>query len=134
MTDDEVKAIADEIANLCCDRRNNNRRLTALRDTLANEFARRNSWRRSKAWDALHKQWGYGAPVDHVNLWRTMDGGFALTSHVYGFANKEDYWRRAHDAFAPENLRVGYEVVADFPSWWNPGSTTLIVWHERRLA
>ena len=134
MTEDKVNSIQQQIAALCIDRHACNRRMTKLRALLANEFARRNGWRRSKAWDALHKRWRCDAPVDHVELWRTADRGFALSSHVYGFDEEGSFWRRLYDDFARENPHLVYEVVTSFPSWWFPARTTLIVWQERELA
>lgn len=134
MTEDKVNSIQQQIAALCIDRHACNRRMTRLRALLATEFARRNGWRRSKAWDALYKRWRCKPPVDHVELWRTADRSFALSSHVYCFDDERDFLRKSYDNFARENPHLVYEVVSSFPSWWKPGSTTLIVWHERGVA
>lgn len=132
-----VETIAQEIAD---DINHNRGRFfgghSATKERLADEFGRRRGWKRSKA--RLHRYRMNGASLiigplelgerlDHVYLyWIPETRRHAIVSHVY--EHQADYPSDAAFA-AKHNLIVDYPT--DFPSWWYPGRTTLVVWREQ---
>jgi hypothetical protein len=109
-----------------------------LRSLLIDIFAERNGWRASHAWftpSMLAKRgvayhpwrdrpdWS-GAFIDHCHCFRTPNRrAAAFASNPYGLR-----WTVDHldiRAFC-ERFRLS-AAIPDFPSWWFPGRTTLIV-------
>jgi hypothetical protein len=109
---------------------------------LAEEFGRRHGWKRSRAWFCLGQlarqsnqrkdQEGFDEGrfhhmmLDHSYYYRETNRPYrpaAIAVHLYDWpADKLDI----------ENIcrRLGLrcEAVMDFPSWWYPGETHLIVY------
>lgn len=87
--------------------------------------------KRAKLDKLFRERWGRfsvgQAPSDHSTLYR-VGKGFALVSHFYDF---EHVYRRMFDSYAAAYPRLFYEVDSSFPSWWNPPSTTMVIWRER---
>jgi hypothetical protein len=64
----------------------------------------------------------YHYNFDHSYYYRRDRKAAAITAHLYGFPSI----RAACEKLAAE---FGLEFeVPDFPSWWNPGATTLVVY------
>jgi len=113
--------------------------LTAARQRLAVLFGKRHGWRLSKsdfspavlARGGLFNGRGYHVDpwprdlVDHGYFYRKDRKAAAVTAHLYGIF---DYAKR-RDTEATAALH-GLRVIwpEDFPSWWLPGRTTLVVY------
>lgn len=110
-----------------------------LRDWLIDAFAARHGWRRSRAWftpgmlakgGVQYNPWRNepdwsGEFIDHSFCFRSSDGrAAAFATNPYGLGWKED--DPAIRAFC-ERHRLRVRIPDDFPSWWYPGRTTLIV-------
>ncbi len=63
-----------------------------------------------------------GRLFDHPGFWRRGGNAAAISAHLYHWPDYEERCR----AFAAEHRLDVREV--DFPSWWFPGATTLILW------
>jgi len=108
-----------------------------LQQALAAEFGRRNGWTRTrrrftlyalrnrKVFDGRSNQgqdgeWFDYPHYDHGYFYRTPDKrAAAVVVHLYDIPVDLDSWAAAHGL---EALRP------DFPSWWNPGGTELVVY------
>ena len=126
----------------------NRMRTNAQRDLLkheailAEEFGRLHGWQRSKHGFNLHQlsngkcsakipglMWSW-EPIDHPYLYREREKPYrpsALVVHLYGDGSN---WKL--EEFC-SYYGLHYRIVDDFPSWWNPGNTTLIVYIREPL-
>jgi hypothetical protein len=110
-----------------------------LRSLLIDIFAQQHGWRHSQAWftpsmlargGVCYSPWRSGPDwsgefIDHSYCFRTPDrraAGFA--TNPYGLQ-----WTVTHPAIQAfcEHYRLSAAIPRDFPSWWYPGRTTLIV-------
>jgi hypothetical protein len=130
MDDVTVAALADELAKLCEASEGYAPkqwwRMERIQNQLAAEFGRRRGWKRSRLSPSSAYRDLFGGPalmhqIDNPYLYRMPNGHYAIASHVYNYDRDED---RA--LAARHNLIV--EHVTDFPSWWYPGHTKLVVW------
>lgn len=68
----------------------------------------------------------YSRFADHGYGYRGVKGGTptAVAAHLY------DYLRSDKEALAEvaKQLSLTMSIVTDYPSWWFPGSTTLVLW------
>lgn len=157
MNDLEVSAAVDRIKTLilegyqcqATDRgkyRNTVAEQYEIQDILAEEFGHRHGWRLSKSRFSLAalkdrkthswKRWpdfDEDLPhylFDHAVFYRTPDQrAVAVAAHLYNVDQKlsaMEEWSQEHGLSA--------EVVKDFPSWWNPGGTTLVLYTRKVSA
>ena len=120
--------------------------IDALRSLLISEFARRHGWkirkhdnfttgmlaeRRSRRGPLEQRYVGIGWS-DHDFFFRRLDGTpAAVAGHPYDADTPEQ--RAGYEAFAARaGLRVTFPM--DFPSWWYPGRTTLVLFEPREAA
>ncbi len=120
--------------------------LSEIQVALAAEFGRRRGWLRArhqftpaalqfarmhsfKRWPNSDEQWPYPF-FDHSYWYRTPDRrAAAVVVHLYNLTDaleaQAQAWAVAH------RLQVTFPV--DFPSWWNPGGTRLVVYERAPL-
>lgn len=115
-------------------------RLTTLRRQLANEFGRRNGWELSQSQfaadtlqagrirdtkDSLFSLWPLDL-IDHRFFYRHPDRrAAALVAHPYDVSLE----RRGLTAGVTNNFSL-LVSFPDFPSWWSPGCTTLVLFER----
>jgi hypothetical protein len=136
MDDVKVKAFARELRKLNDKSGPTDKeraKMEKIQNQLAAEFGRRRGWvqtaKRTEACPVLFP-WPVHSPVDHPYSYRMPDGRYAVASHVYDCDQEEI---KANRALASEhNLVVEYPT--DFPSWWYPGHTKLVVWYPASAA
>lgn len=66
--------------------------------------------------------------VDHGYFYRKDRKAVAVASHLYGELNEA---KRRNIASMAAHLGLKAEWPEDFPSWWAPNSTTLVVYTAR---
>lgn len=110
-------------------------RLRWLKDRLAVEFDRRHGWRMTRSLfrpSVLARRGTRNGYCDFTDRWRFTDhtysykiGHYAagIATHPYDVDDRFRYDARRWAE--PRGLRV--EFPTDFPSWWYPGRTTLVV-------
>ena len=109
-----------------------------LQDQMATEFGKLRGWKRSKArlrrgnMRTMEEESIFGdlqgmPRVDHPwAYWCPETRRHIVASHDYDC----DARRQADNAaFAARNNLI-VEYPGDFPSWWYPGSTTLVLWRQ----
>ncbi len=142
MTDRVAELIGIVSANINTDSVVATRAVNKANRELAVEFGRRQGWKLTTAGFALSKlsrrparelgQWSspglYDSYcMDHPFYYRDENGPVAVAAHLYAGERKE----ADVIAFA-ERLGCAVSLDEDFPSWWYPGQTRLVVY--RRLA
>lgn len=107
------------------------------RDSLIRMFAKQNGWKESRSRfsaDCLARHNTHGRYVsdlphtyfDHSYFFRDSDGrASAIVAHLYN-CDMDDVRKYAESV----NLSVDFP---DFPSWWYPGATTLVVYTPRDI-
>ena len=111
-------------------------RMEKIQNQLAAEFGRRRGWKQCEPGDfeSAYRDFvgsEFGAQdlghwyFDHSYLYRMPDGRYAIASHIYD-CGKERI--AEHRAFA-EKHDLTVEYPTDFPSWWYPGHTKLVLWY-----
>jgi hypothetical protein len=132
MDDVTVAALADELAKLCEASEGYASkqwsRMEKVQAQLAAEFGRRRGWKRSRSSPSTVYRDLFAGPalmhlIDNPYVYRMPNGHYAIASHVHNYNRDKD---RA--LAARHNLVV--EHVTDFPSWWYPGETKLVVWYR----
>jgi hypothetical protein len=118
------------------------RREKRIQDQVAVEFGRSRGWKLSRKMFSL-EQLRTGRPMrgskdyagisprfDHPYWYRAGRVPVAIACHLYDW----DGWHE--EEFAAECKRHGlqYSVVTDFPSWWLPGWSQLVVVTAMRRA
>jgi hypothetical protein len=111
--------------------------IRSLQGQLADEFGRRNGWRRGK-WFSIETLSRNGVRETSADGWHYPDG-WPQIDHCYFYRKN----RRAsalvvhlYDARGPDDERIiawakSAGLVAsfpDYPSWWLPGRTTIAVY------
>lgn len=119
--------------------------IVALQHKLALLFGERRGWRLSRSdfsptvlaregvFDGrgVHAvAWSHDL-VDHGYFYRKDRKAVAVASHLYGEFHEAK--RRDIDSMA-KHLGLNAEWPEDFPSWWVPGNTTLVVYTARTSA
>jgi hypothetical protein len=131
MDDATVAALASELTKLCDAPKGYApkqwSRMEKIQAQLAAEFGRRRGWKRSRSSPSSVYRDLFGAPelmrlIDNPYFYCMPNRRYAIASHVYNYDRDED---RA--LAAKHNLTV--EHITDFPSWWYPGETKLVVWY-----
>jgi hypothetical protein len=138
----DVDAIAAQIVVLAT-KPKSFRVVRRLQGRLANEFARRRRWKRSRArtigqrddFSGEREEGFFGhrypclnPPFDHPYAFRDENGRLVLASHVY--RDLGDAEGEAEDRRIAAEMGLTVEHVSDFPSWWYPGRTQLFVWRQ----
>jgi len=103
--------------------------IDALRDALAREFGRRRGWHYDgegvpRRFVHLHRGVTLGLAFDHPYRYRTSPG-CAVAAHHYGNVAGLLAMGRGRS-----RVWLASEFIADYPSWWLPGVTQLVVWRE----
>ena len=110
-------------------------RHNAVQSTLAEAFGTLFGWRRSPSSFSLaclarggHHDGSYhvisSTLLDHPFYYRfPTRNAAAIAAHLYGWPRVEAECRQL-----AERERCAIRAVTDFPSWWYPGSTTLVLW------
>jgi len=153
MTDKQVWEIAQEIMDKhkkmfesenAFERRTYQLQQEELQDDLAEEFGRRSGWKRAKTrfsvpalagrkihdggrYNELPEGFGH-REGDHPYFYRTADNRAAgVACHLYSIRGEadRDVLRRWAEA---RGLRAEFP---DFPSWWIPEGTTLVVYKPK---
>lgn len=156
MTDLEIDGLAAELLGLIAQQPNEKRcywgpqppyyRSDEIKLMLAEEFGRRNGWNLSKRWfswgqlsrrspQRTLKEESDGLPhphevADHRYFFRRDKRPAALAVHLYG-------WPDPHCQASVADVCTKYGLVArevtDFPSWWYPGVTHLVVYEPENI-
>ncbi len=140
----EIRRLMDEAATLS--RANGpskavGARVSEMQKAAAQRFGQRYGWRRSRtefslvclAKGAMHDgASGYRTRTgcgdhhdefDHPYFYRCDRRAAAIAAHLYNWPANDAACRRIAAEYS-----LNFEVVTDFPSWWNPGGTTLVLW------
>jgi hypothetical protein len=113
-------------------------RIGQIRETLAEEFGCRKGWiwsrrpftlsQRARRSNHARRQGPQDAAriIDHTHFYREAKRPYlpaALVSHLYD-------WPEVDPAVEHACHRLGlrYEAVIDFPSWWYPGRTQIVLY------
>ena len=132
-----VAALAIEIAQLNATP-HAHRQAVVIQKKLAKEFANRQPWAATQRGFTLAQlgrrsnrsqrgDWGCSTRVaDHPYFYRELERPYkpaAIAAHLYDWPDQEVDVKEAVQEFG-----LSYRVVRDFPSWWYPGETTLILY------
>jgi hypothetical protein len=113
--------------------------IRSLQRQLAEEFGRRNAWEHNNKWFSLctlvSNGIREGSPcpaieypyVDHPYYYRKDRRACALAVHLYNATGRHDdivAWAASNE------MRASFP---DFPSWWWPGTTTLVIYESNLL-
>jgi hypothetical protein len=117
-----------------------------IRHLLASEYGRRHGWRRTRRefhWgqltrgsnqSSIHEEWlqdwpRNGEPTDHpyyfrdnLRPWRPS----AVIGHSYNWDGASGWLEQKADRLCQRHI-LTMKVETDFPSWWVPGDTTMLV-------
>lgn len=148
----QTETLVDELLTIIADR-SKDRRLSSrpfyrsieIKLELAREFGRRNGWRLSKHWftwgqlargshcrtrqDCFDGLPNPHAAADHRYFFRRDRRPAALVVHLYNWSVCRPDVAKVCDRYG-----LAAREVDDFPSWWYPGATTLIVYEPAAAA
>jgi hypothetical protein len=140
MTPQSPTDIANELAQTFGG--SNRKAEVAMQEHLIDAFCSQYGWRRARArsdlnrlwlgpsWDWSIVPWDGGHLFDHTYYFRRpTERAYAIASHPYDV--NESYKLEAAALANKYGLIVEYP---DFPSWWRPPATTLVVWTRNPLA
>jgi hypothetical protein len=111
------------------------RRLRWLKDRLAVEFGRRRGWQMTRSGfqpSVLARRGTRNGYRDFADRWQFTDHTYRykIGRHAAGIATHpydvDDRFRDGARRWA-EQCGIRVEFPTDFPSWWYPGRTTLVV-------
>lgn len=98
---------------------------------LAEEFGRRNGLaltqkgrvpkRFTEHWDGAYSHYRFDHPYMY---WDRSTKRHFVAAHLYRSIDGPEIYEPNH------KVRLRGEVITDFPSWWYPGRTTLVLWRE----